>query len=145
MLGAANGSNTNCAAATFSALTTTASTSYRDVGRSAPQGSYFCYKVQTTFASWASQQANPTAAAQLGFVVTAIQMVNDGNHTGCAAGTFGAAGIMDCGDQFVVTFNQPVNTDSGRTPSPTTSALTRSPRSSSWPAPAPVRAGRLKP
>jgi hypothetical protein len=116
VLGAANGGSNNCTAASFVSLASTAATSYTDVGRFTPQGTWFCYQVQTTYGSWNSTASNPTAAAQLGFVATSVQMINNGNHTACSgsgAQVFGQAGLLDCGDQLILTFNQAVNTASG--------------------------------
>ena len=42
---AANGASSNCAAASFSALTTTVGTSVTDTGRFTPQGTFECYRV----------------------------------------------------------------------------------------------------
>src|SRR5690349_1948125 len=63
---AANGTSTNCTAATFAALTTTAGTSATDTGRFTPQGTIECYRVTTTYGTWSSQAGNPTVAVRLG-------------------------------------------------------------------------------
>lgn len=97
-----NGTNSNCSAATFSALANTSTTSYADTGRYQPQGTYQCYMVTTTYGSWSSQTANPTAAAQLGFVAKSIQAINGG-----------VASALDPGDKITITYNQPVLTTTG--------------------------------
>jgi len=110
---AANGTSSDCAAATLSALATPSGTAYADVGRFTPQGTYVCYEVQTTYPlNWTSVQSNPRVAVRIGVVAAAVQIANDGNHAGCSgtgAGTFGQAGELDCGDQIVLTFNQPLD------------------------------------
>lgn len=108
-------STSSCTGASFAALASTTATTYTDASRSTPPGSWFCYQVKTTYGTWTSVQNNATAAAQLGFVVSSVQLINDGNHSGCAAGTYGVTTALDCGDQFVVTFNQPVNPATGPT------------------------------
>lgn len=102
VLGVANGASSDCSSASFSSVGSTASTSYTDSGRFTPQGTWFCYQAKTTRASWTSVQNNPTAAAQLGFVVTGIQATNGGSP-----------GVLDQGDTIVVTFNQAVDTSNG--------------------------------
>jgi len=88
--------------ANATSLATTAATSYTDTGRYTPQGTYQCYKATTTYGTWSSQSANPTAAAQLGFVATSVQLTNGGT-----------AGTLDTGDKIIVTYNQPVTTATG--------------------------------
>jgi hypothetical protein len=100
--GVANGSSSNCSGVTFATVGSTAGTSYTDTGRYTPQGTWFCYEVRTSYASWTSVTGNPVAAAQIGFVVTAVQATNGGT-----------AGKLDQGDTIVFTFNQAVDTSSG--------------------------------
>jgi hypothetical protein len=100
--GVANGTSSSCTSATFSALSTTATTAYTDSGRSTPQGTYYCYKVATTYGTWSSQASNPTAAAQLGVVASSVAITNGGT-----------SGRIDSGDRIVVTFNQPITTTTG--------------------------------
>lgn len=102
VLGAANGNSSNCSGANFSSLGSTASTSYLDTGRHQPQGTFYCYQVQTTYGSWSSASNNPIAASQIGFVANTVQLINGGT-----------AGVLDTGDQVVVNFNQAVNTTTG--------------------------------
>jgi hypothetical protein len=103
--------------------------------RFTPQGVIFCYVVQANYtgsgANWTSLTNNgatgtsgmyTTTGVQLGFVATSVQLINAGNTATaptCASlganGASGTAGTLDCGDQFVVTFNQPVNTATGPT------------------------------
>src|SRR5205814_4617039 len=42
--GVANGSSSDCSAAVYANLGTSASTTYTDAGRFTPQGTYFCYQ-----------------------------------------------------------------------------------------------------
>ena len=94
--------SSNCSAASFANLTTTASLAYTDTGRYTPQGTYECYQVQTTYNTWNSVSGNPIAAAQLGFVAAGVAITNGGG-----------AGKLDTGDTIVVTYNQAVNTATG--------------------------------
>src|SRR5207237_136370 len=80
--GVANGSSSNCTGAVFANLTSVAVTGYLDTGRYSPQGSWYCYQVQTTYSTWTSA-TNPSVAAQLGFVASSVQLINDGNHLSC--------------------------------------------------------------
>ncbi len=98
---APNPTSSSCAGASFTPLTTVSGVTYTDA-RFAPQGTYQCYKVETSYASWTSVDANPVVSAHLGFVVTDVQLVNGGT-----------AGQLDPGDRMVVTFNHPVTTATG--------------------------------
>jgi hypothetical protein len=100
--GVANGTSSSCTAATFSTLAATASTSYSDPLRYTPQGTWYCYKVATSYGTWTSQASNPTAAAQLGVVAATVAITNGGT-----------AVRIDSGDKVVVTFNQPITTSTG--------------------------------
>ena len=102
LLAVANGTSSNCSAASFANLTATASLTYTDTGRYTPQGTYECYQAQTTYNAWNSVSGNPTAAAQLGFVAAGVAITNGG-----------VAGKLDTGDTIVVTYNQAVNTATG--------------------------------
>ncbi len=102
LLAVANGTSSNCSAASFATLTTTVSLTYTDTGRYTPQGTYECYQVQTTYNTWNSVSGNPIAAAQLGFVAAGVAITNGGG-----------AGKLDTGDTIVVTYNQAVNTATG--------------------------------
>lgn len=99
---AANGTSSNCTAASFSALTTTAGTSITDTGRFTPQGTFECYRVTTTFGTWSSQTGNPTVAVRLGVVAQSVAITNGGT-----------AGRLDAGDKIVITYNQAITTASG--------------------------------
>ena len=99
---AANGTSSNCTAASFSALTTTAGTSITDTGRFTPQGTFECYRVTTTYGTWSSQTANPTVAVRLGVVAQSVAVANGGT-----------AGRFDQGDTITITFNQAITTASG--------------------------------
>src|SRR5207249_299056 len=98
--GVSNGTSSDCSAAVYSAVGTTASTTYTDTGRYTPQGTYFCYQTQTSYATnWTSVQSNPTAVAQIGVVITSVVITN---HN--------VAGKIDPTDTVAVTFNQPITT-----------------------------------
>ncbi len=111
VLGVGNGTSSNCSSAIFASIGSAASTSYTDTGRYTPEGTWFCYQVQTTYGSWSSVASNPVAAAQLGFVATQVQAINGGT-----------SGMLDQGDTIIFTFNQPVDTTSA--PSGTNSVCT---------------------
>lgn len=97
-----NGTSNDCNAASFAAAGTTSTTSFTDARRYAPQGSWVCYRVQTTYGGWTSQSANPVAAAQIGVVAASVQLANGGT-----------AGVLDGGDRITITFNQSVSSSSG--------------------------------
>ncbi len=99
---AGNGTSSNCTAASFAALTTTAGTSITDTGRFTPQGTFECYRVTTTFGTWSSQTGNPTVAVRIGVVAQSVVITNGGT-----------AGRLDAGDTIVITFNQAITTASG--------------------------------
>jgi len=99
---AANGTSSNCTAASFAALTTTAGTSVTDTGRFTPQGTFECYRVTTTFGTWSSQTGNPTVAVRIGVVAQSVVIANGGT-----------AGRLDAGDTIAITFNQAITTASG--------------------------------
>jgi hypothetical protein len=99
---AANGTSSNCTAASFAALTTTAGTSVTDTGRFTPQGTFECYRVTTTFGTWSSQTGNPTVAVRIGVVAQSVVITNGGT-----------AGRLDAGDTIAITFNQAITTASG--------------------------------
>ena len=98
----ANGTSSNCSAATFSPLTTTAGTSATDTGRFSPQGTFECYLVTTTYGAWSSQTGNPTVAVQIGVVAHSVAITNGGT-----------AGRLDAGDTIAITYNQAISTASG--------------------------------
>ena len=102
VLGAANGSSSNCSSASFASIGSASATSYTDTGRYTPQGTWFCYQVTTTYAAWTSVSGNPTVAGQLGVVATTVAVANGG-----------MAGRLDTGDTITVTFNQPISTATG--------------------------------
>jgi hypothetical protein len=102
VLAASNGTSNACATASFSATGATTATSYADNGRYQPEGTYECYQVRTTYGTWYSVNANPTAAAQLGVVATSVTIANGGT-----------AGQLDSGDTITITFNQPITPSTG--------------------------------
>ena len=93
--------SSGCAGAAFTTLTTVSGLNHTDA-RFAPQGTWHCYQVETNHGSWTSVEANPVVSAQLGFVVTAVQVTNGGT-----------AGQLDTGDRISVTFNHPVTPATG--------------------------------
>lgn len=114
---AANGSSADCTAATTYATVGTVAAptaTLTDVGFHLPQGTYACYRATSSVAgtSWTSAAGNPVAAVQLGVVAASVALVNAGSTAGCPPGS-GVAGTLDCGDQVVVTFNQPMAAASG--------------------------------
>lgn len=112
--GAANGASNNCQLADFSSVGSSVGTSYTDAGRSSPQGTFFCYRVATTYGTaWSSRRSNPRAAVRIGFVATSATISN---------GTL--AGALDPGDRIVLTFNQPVDPASGPGPTDTICSTT---------------------
>jgi hypothetical protein len=102
ILGAANGASSDCSSAVFTSVGSTSGTTFTDSGRFTPQGTYYCYQVKTTYASWTSVNGNPTAAALLGFV-TVTTVASNG----------GTTGRLDTGDKVVLTFNQAMSTATG--------------------------------
>jgi hypothetical protein len=100
--GVANGTSSNCSSVTYGSVGTSSGTSYTDSGRYTPQGTWFCYQVATSYASWTSVNSNPGAAAQIGVVATSV-----------VAGNGGTSGRLDSGDTITVTFNQAITTGSG--------------------------------
>lgn len=112
-----NGSSSDCSSASFGALGSAASTGYSDSGRNSPAGTYWCYRVTTTYgSSWTSVENNPVVAARIGFVAQSVTMTNAADTSGCSgsgAGASGTAGTLDCGDRLVLGFNQPVDPASG--------------------------------
>ncbi|CAG0928960.1 hypothetical protein TFLX_01188 [Thermoflexales bacterium] len=113
VFGAANGSSRDCTGATFTSLGSTTATGYSDNDRFAQPGTWFCYQVQTTRGDWSSQQNNPITAVQLGFVAASLQLLNAGDSSACGEAQSGVADELDCGDQIVVGFNQPVDPATG--------------------------------
>jgi hypothetical protein len=133
VLGAANGTSSDCTGATLASVGTAAGTTFTDTGRYAPQGTYVCYQVATTYAGWTSVQNNPLAAVQLGVVASSVQLANNTNSAGCSgagSGTFGQAGKLDCGDQVVLAFNQPL--DPATIPAGTTTVCANQTSNTVW-------------
>lgn len=113
VFGVENGTSSDCSAAIFTSLDSTTATGYSDSDRFAPQGTWYCYQVQTTHNTWGSQENNPVAAGQLGFVAASLQLVNGGDTSACGEEQSGVVGDLDCGDQIGVSFNQPVDATTG--------------------------------
>ncbi len=102
VLGSANGTSSDCTNVTYAGIGSTTSLIYTDTNRHTPQGTWYCYKVQTTYGNWTSTQNNPTKAVQIGFVADSVVMTNGGT-----------SGQLDGGDQIVITFNQAVDSNTG--------------------------------
>ena len=95
--GVANGTSSNCSAVTFSSLAAPTAATYTDTGRYSPQGTYECYRVMTARGNWRSVSSNPTAAAQIGVVASAVVIASGGS-----------TGTISSGDTIVITFNQAI-------------------------------------
>jgi hypothetical protein len=113
VFGTENGTSSDCSAAIFTSLDSTTTTDYSDSNRYTPQGTWYCYQVQTTRDTWSSQRDNPSVAAQLGFVAASLQLMNGGDTSACGEEQSGVVGDLDCGDQISVSFNQPVDVTTG--------------------------------
>jgi hypothetical protein len=109
----ANGNSGDCTSAVFSRVATPAGTDYTDGGQDAPPGGWACYQVATAAGGWTSPGPNPTMAVRLGFVARSVAFINAGDTSACGAEQTGVAANLDCGDQIVVGFNQPVNAATG--------------------------------
>jgi hypothetical protein len=111
--GVSNGTNSNCTGAAVAQIGTSASTSYSDSGRYAPQGNYYCYEVRTSYGSaWTSVTGNPVVAARIGFFAQTVTQANGGT-----------SGRLDTGDVITVTFDQAVTTSTGPTGTNTVCAV----------------------
>lgn len=115
LLGGSNGGSGNCSGVTYTQIATTTTTGYTDTNRYSPQGTFYCYQVQTIYNTWSSIANNPTDAAQIGFVANSIRMNNGGT-----------ANQLDPNDQIIITFNQAVDTSTGPASSDTVCAETSS-------------------
>jgi hypothetical protein len=91
-----NGASSSCTGVTYTALGTTQLLVYSDP-RWAPQGTWECYQVGTSYGSWTSLGA-PTVAVQLGVVASSVA-ISKGS---------GSTSKLDTGDRIVVTFNQAI-------------------------------------
>ena len=100
LTGGASGTDSACTTVTYGVVSNTAATSFTDV-RFAPEGNYFCYRVQSTEgATWESPASAPVSA-QLGFVAASVVVGGDGNRR------------IDPGESITISFNQAVDTASG--------------------------------
>jgi hypothetical protein len=90
----------DCTGASYSEVAAPLGTSYTHAA-STPQGTWRCYMVQTSYASWTSVQNNPVAGARLGFVASMADFTNTGNSR------------IDDADTFTITFNQAVDAATG--------------------------------
>ncbi len=109
VLGFGNGTNSTCPASTsasYTAIGTATTLSYTDANRSpasVPQGTWYCYQVQTTYQSWSSVENNPVVGVRVGVVATAFNYVNTNTTR------------LDTGDQLIFTFNQAITPSTGPT------------------------------
>ncbi|HEX9989313.1 MAG TPA: hypothetical protein VGE45_12645 [Chloroflexia bacterium] len=109
VLGLGNGTSSTCpgsASPSYTTIGTATTLAYTDLNRSpagVPQGTWYCYQVQTTYQLWSSIQNNPVAGAQVGVVATGVQYANVN------------ANKLDTGDQFIFTFNQAIDPTTGPT------------------------------
>lgn len=101
---ASSGTSSACAGATYTPLGTTSLLTWADP-RWAPQGTYECYRVATTYGTWTSLNP-PAVAVQVGVVAASVSTAN---------GT-GSSSRLDTGDRIVVTFNQPIAVSSQPSP-----------------------------
>jgi hypothetical protein len=101
VLGAPANAQGQCVGVTWSLVGSAATTAYTDT-RGGPQGTSYCYLVQTTYAQWSSVLGNPTAVAPLGFVADSVTMQKGGS-----------ANRLDPGDKFTVHFSRPVDPATG--------------------------------
>ncbi|MDQ3930403.1 MAG: hypothetical protein M3328_14820, partial [Chloroflexota bacterium] len=107
VLGLGNGTSSTCPASTsasYTAIGTATTLSYTDTNRSpavVPQGTWYCYQVQTSYQSWSSVNSNPVVGVQVGVVATALNYVNTNTTR------------LDTGDQLIFTFNQAITTSTG--------------------------------
>jgi hypothetical protein len=102
VLGVANGASSDCSAATLASLGSSATLTYTDTGRFTPQGTWYCYQVQTSYGSWTSATGNPRVAARLGAFAASVALANGGT-----------ANRLDTGDSVTITFNQAMTTSTG--------------------------------
>lgn len=132
VIGLSNGVNSSCSSAESSynlaianaALASNTLASATDTGRGsggtpsgANAGNYFCYRIESTYsksnpgsttASWFSVGTTPLAV-QVGFVASTITLSNNTGSATCGTTTSGTVGKLDCNDQIVITFNQPID------------------------------------
>ena len=101
VLGAPADAQGQCAGASWSVIGTAATTAFAE-NRGGPQGTRYCYMVQTAYAQWTSVLENPTAVTTLGFVADGVTLQN-GNR----------AGRLDQGDLITVHFSRPVDPTTG--------------------------------
>jgi len=101
LTGGASGTDNACTTVTYGVIASPAVTNHTD-SRFTPEGNYFCYKIQSTQASWESVASAPVSA-QLGFVTATISIAGVGNP----------AHRVSLGDIITINFNQAVDTTSG--------------------------------
>jgi hypothetical protein len=99
---AGGGGNSTCSSVTYATLGTPTAASYTDAGRYTPQGTWRCYRVNTTYRSFTSLTGDPVVGVRIGFVVTSVALSASG----------ALPGSLDAGDTIVIGFNQPVSVGS---------------------------------
>lgn len=108
-------SGASCAGVTLAAAGSPATASpVAHTPSTAPPGTYACYSARSVRRSWTSLTDPAPVAVRVGVVVTSVVATAAASTSGCAAGSW-QAGRLDCGDRFVVTFNQPIDTATGPT------------------------------
>lgn len=101
VLGAPANGVGQCTGVSWSVIGSSTTTSYAE-NRGGPQGTSYCYMVQTAYAQWTSVLGNPTAVTTLGFVADRVTLLNGGT-----------ANRLDPGDKFTVHFSRPVDATTG--------------------------------
>jgi hypothetical protein len=107
VMGLGNGTSSACpgsASPGYTTIGTATTLTYTDLNRSpgsVPQGTWYCYQVQTTYQLWSSIQNNPVAGAQVGVVATGVQFNNANTDR------------LDTGDQIIFAFNQAIDPTTG--------------------------------
>lgn len=92
----------DCATVAFTDAVTTTAVTLTDASPPAPQGTWACYAVRSSFRSWSSMADNPSVAVRVGVVATSVALSNGGS-----------ANTVDSGDRVAVTFNQAMSAASG--------------------------------
>jgi hypothetical protein len=109
--GVDNGTNSNCTGAAYAllaAMAAASTASYTDASRATASnnGNWFCFKIVSTSATvWTAEAA--VAPLQVGLAATGVSTGNTSSR--CSLSPVPAAGVMDCNDTIVVTFNQKPN------------------------------------
>ena len=105
-------SGSTCTGVTLSVAQTAASSPAVHTPSAAPQGTFACYTARSVRSSWTSLTTPAPVAVRTGVVVTSVVATAAANTAGCADGSW-QPGRLDCGDRFVLTFNQPIDPATG--------------------------------